>query len=159
MKKFFINVKIRLAVHLIYFFVALSGAVTYVHPQSPKMQFRDQKPILELPKTIFNKIEEGIALKDIEKFSQFLGSQTYLSLPGSPANYYGSSQAFYILQDYFRIYKPINFRFLTINEKSDNPYASGYYRFESKGVRGTAQIYISLKLIGNNWKISQITIN
>ncbi|MDP4174834.1 MAG: DUF4783 domain-containing protein [Bacteroidota bacterium] len=123
------------------------------------MQFKEQKPALELPKHIFNKIEEGITLKEIDKFSQFFSSQTYLSLPNTAPNYYSSNQVFYILQDYFRIYKPVNFRFLTINEKSDNPYASGYYKFEFRGIRGTAQIYIALKLVGNTWKISQITIN
>lgn len=156
MKKNFINVKIRLLVPFLYFFILLSGVV---FSQTSRMQFKEQKPPLDLPKNIFNKIEEGISLKEIDKFSQFFSSQTYLSLPGSPANYYSSNQVFYILQDYFRIYKPINFRFLTVNEKSDNPYASGYYRFESKGIRGTAQIYIALKLVGNSWKISQITIN
>ncbi|MGE5401037.1 MAG: DUF4783 domain-containing protein [Ignavibacteriales bacterium] len=131
------------------------------YPQSfnSKGHVKEQKPVGDSPKVIFSKIEEGIALRKVETFAESLGSQTYLSLSNGITGYFSSAHVFYILQDFFRIYKPINFRFLTMNDRTENPYASGSYKFESKGIRGTAQVYISLKLIGNSWKISQITIN
>lgn len=158
MKKFLINVKIRLFILLNVLLIALN-AMLFAQFQQQKMQLKEQKPALEIPKSIFGKIEEGIAVRDLDKFSKFFGAQTYLSIPNRNPGYYSSDQVFYILQDYFRIFKPVSFRFLIISEKSDNPYASGYYKFESKGIRGTAQVYISLKQAGGNWKISQITIN
>ncbi|MEI7811214.1 MAG: DUF4783 domain-containing protein [Ignavibacteria bacterium] len=118
-----------------------------------------QQPVTESPGRIFNRIEEGISFREIEKFSRFFGAQTYLSLTNGNPGYYSPNQVFYILQDYFRIFKPVNFRFITMSDNTDTPYASGYYKYESKGIRGTARIYISLKLTGNNWIISQITIN
>lgn len=121
--------------------------------------YKNLNHFFDTPKSIFMKLEEGLSFGEAEKFSGCLSSQTYLSLSNGITGYYSPNQAFYVLQDYFNIYKPVNFRFLSMNDNSDNPYASGYYKFESKGVRGTAQVYVSLKLIGNNWKISQITIN
>lgn len=131
-----------------------------VYPQSlnNKIQSRlyQQK---ETPEEVFARIEEGFSLGEAEKFSEYLGSQTYASMANGISGYYSANQFFYILQNYFSIYKPINFRIVNSNSKSDNPYASGYYKYESKGIRGTAMVFVSLKLFGSHWKISQITIN
>jgi hypothetical protein len=152
---------IRKSFYIILSFSIWIALCEVLYPQSfnPKGQFKEQKLTGDVPRVIFSKIEEGFAFRDINKFSQNISSQTYLSLPNGITGYYSATQVFYILQDFSRIYKPVSFRFLTINDRTDNPYASGYYRYESKGVRGTAQVYISLKLFGNSWKISQITIN
>lgn len=108
---------------------------------------------------IFSKVEEGISSGQPGRFSYALGSQTYISLSTGSSGYYSSGQAFYILQDYFNICRPLGFRFNMIDDKTDNPYASGTYRYESRGTTGTSQIFVTLKQFGNSWKISQITIN
>jgi len=113
----------------------------------------------ESPKAIFAKIEEGFNSGDVEKFAKFFSSQTYASLKDGVSGYYSPNQFFFILQNYFGVYKPINFRFVTSNDKSDNPYAAGYFKYEAKGIRKSSQVYISLKVIGNSWKISHISIN
>lgn len=113
----------------------------------------------ETPEEIFAKIEQGFSIGDVEKFSEFFSSQTYASLANGVSGYYSSNQFYYILQNYFSIYKPINFRVVNSNTSSDHPYASGNYKYESKGIRGTSMVFISLKLFGSHWKISQITIN
>lgn len=113
----------------------------------------------EQVRSLFASIEDGLASGEAGKISPAFGSQTYLSLSTGNSGYYSQSQAFYILQDFFRIYKPVGFHFRTINDASDNPYAAGTFRYESKGVYGSAQVFVTLKQFGNSWKISQITIN
>ena len=49
---------------------------------------------------------------------------------------------------------------LSISRKDKNiSYATGKYNFDNRGQRSIAQVYISLKKIGNNWNITQFTIN
>jgi hypothetical protein len=111
------------------------------------------------PKIILRKVEEGFNNGDVEKFAKYFSSQTYASLSNGISGYYSPNQFFYIIQNYFNIYKPIGFRFIVVNDSSENPYASGLYKYDSGGIRGNSQVFISLKIIGNDWKISQITIN
>ncbi len=137
-------------------FICLS---LYVSGQDKGDNLHHQKVDGETPKAIFTKIEEGFNTGDVEKFAKFFSSQTYASLKDGVSGYYSPNQFFFILQNYFSVYKPINFRFVTSDDKSDNPYAAGYFKYEVKGVRKSSQVYISLKVIGNSWKISHISIN
>lgn len=158
MAKFWKNLKILYIFIYFIIFVSFTG-IAYTQFSPLHKKGAEQKQQSEMPKTIFGKIEEGIAIGDVDKFSSMLSSRTYLSLSNGVTGYYSSNQAFYILQDFFRINKPVSFRFLSMNEKADNPFATGFFKYESKGVRGNAQVYITLIQIGNNWKISLITIN
>ncbi len=144
--------KINKAIFIFILFLILQLSQQITFAQSAK--FRSDNP-----KTVFAKIEEGITFGEVEKFSGSLSSQTYLSLSNGVTGYYSANQAFYILQDFFNIYKPVSFRFISQNEDAEFPYASGYLRYESKGIRSNAQVYIALKQIGANWKITQVTIN
>ncbi|MFO7447482.1 MAG: DUF4783 domain-containing protein [Ignavibacteriaceae bacterium] len=108
---------------------------------------------------IFNDIEAGIAGGDVTRLSRFLGSQTYFSLSNGVSGYYSANQAYYVLEDFFKIYQVVSFRLNNVKAEGDNPYATGEYYYDLKGKRDTAQVYISLKFTGNNWKITQITIN
>ncbi|MGE5497631.1 MAG: DUF4783 domain-containing protein [Syntrophothermus sp.] len=149
----------KLKTVIIFICCLLYAGTDPVSAQYPRNPLKDQKQYVPAPRDIFLSIEEGIAMQEIDKFSKYFDSQTYLSLSNGISGYYSANQVFYILQDFFRIYQPVNFRFLSVSDKSETPYASGYYRYESKGLRGTSQIYIALKKTGSNWKISQITIN
>jgi len=110
-------------------------------------------------KIIFDQVEAGISEGDVSLISKYFGSQTYLSLSNSKSGYYSSNQAFYVLEDFFRIYRVASFRFNNLNTDENTPYATGVYNFEFKGKKSVAQVYISLKKAGSGWKITQITIN
>jgi hypothetical protein len=108
---------------------------------------------------VFSDISDGIANQDVESIARYFSSQTYLSLSNGISGYYSSNQAYYVLEDFFKIYRVASFRFDNIQSDSNNPYATGEYQFEYRGKRDLAQVYIALKKTGKNWKITQITIN
>lgn len=108
---------------------------------------------------VLNNIESAISQGNVSVLSSYLGSQTYLSLSNGIRGYYSSNQAYYVLEDFFKIYKVTSFRFDNLNTSEDIPYATGIYNYDYKGKRNSSQVYISLKRIGNSWKITQITIN
>jgi len=119
----------------------------------------DKRHQLNTSQNIFNEIELGISSGNVSAISRFFSSQTYFSLSNGINGYYSSNQAYYVLEDFFKIYKVMLFRFQNVQADDNNPYATGLYNFEFRGKRSTAQVYISLKKAGNNWKITQITIN
>ena len=108
---------------------------------------------------IFSDISDGIVNQDVESIARYFSPQTYLSLSNGISGYYSSNQAYYVLEDFFKIYRVTAFRFNNIQADSNNPYATGEYQFEYRGKRDLAQVYIALKKTGKNWKITQITIN
>lgn len=108
---------------------------------------------------VFSDIGTGISGQDVESIARYFSSQTYLSLSNGISGYYSSNQAYYVLEDFFKIYRVTAFRFDNIQSDSNNPYATGEYQFEYRGKRDLAQVYIALKKTGKNWKITQITIN
>lgn len=110
-------------------------------------------------RNVFGDIENLIVKGDVAGLSKYLSGQTYLSLSNGKTGYYSVNQAYYVLEDFFTIYKVNNFRFDNLNASGPNPYATGTYAYSSKGKRSAAQVYISLKGSGTNWKITQITFN
>lgn len=140
---------------IIVFLACLSNSFSQVKEHKRHFERYDN----DSPKSILLKVEEGFNNGDVEKFARYFSSQTYASLSNGISGYYSPNQFFYIIQNYFSIYKPIGFRFIVVNDSTENPYASGIYKYESRGIRGNSQVFISLKIIGNDWKISQITIN
>jgi hypothetical protein len=108
---------------------------------------------------VFSDISRGITNQDVEAIAAYFSSQTYLSLSSGISGYYSSNQAYYVLEDFFKIYRVAAFRFNNIQTDSNNPYATGEYQFEFRGKRDTAQVFVSLKKAGNKWKITQITID
>jgi len=110
-------------------------------------------------KNVFDEIEIGISTDKTSSISRFLSGQTYLSFSNGVNGYYSSNQAYYILEDYFKIYRVISFKLQSIKTEENVPYATGIFYFDHRGKRGAARVYISLNKSGNNWKISQLTIN
>lgn len=109
--------------------------------------------------SIFKEIEIGIKAGNVEKISRYFGSQTYFSFSNGINGYYSSNQAFYVLEDFFNIYKVTSFKFDYIKNDKFNSHATGKYYYDNKGQRSAAQVYISLKKVGPNWIITQFTIN
>ncbi len=108
---------------------------------------------------VFGRIESAISQGNVAVLSSYFGSQTYLSLSSGIRGYYSSNQAYYVLEDFFRIYNVTSFRFDNLNTEENVPYATGVYNYEFRGKRNETQAYISLKKFGHSWKITQITIN
>lgn len=112
-----------------------------------------------ITKNVFDEIESGISAGEASSISRFLSGQTFLSFSNGVNGYYSSNQAYYVLEDFFKIYKVISFKLQSIKTEENVPYATGIYYFDHRGKRGAARVYISLNKSGNNWKISQLTIN
>lgn len=110
-------------------------------------------------KSIFKSIERGISEGEVAPFSRFLSSQTYLSLSGGTSGYYSANQAFYVLEEFFKLYRVTSFKFEVVKTGIESPYATGVYSYEIKGKRKTSQVYVSLKRTGREWNITQLTIN
>lgn len=143
---------------LILAFVILS--VSSVFPQQKDLiQRTESRTQSEFDPAIFDEIETAIRNADIVTISRYLGPQTYFSLTNGINGYYSTNQAFYVLEDFFKIYRVTKFKFDTIRAGSSNPYATGTYHYDNRGRRNSAQVYISLTKTGKNWNISQLTIN
>ncbi|QQS34868.1 MAG: DUF4783 domain-containing protein [Ignavibacteriales bacterium] len=108
---------------------------------------------------VFDEIQTGISESNVAALSGYFSPQTYLSLSNGVSGYYSSNQAYYVLEEYFKVYQITSFRFNNIRNDETSPYATGVYSYDLKGKRDTARVYISLKKTGNRWKISQITFN
>ncbi len=108
---------------------------------------------------IFHDLESSIREGNIVNISKYFGQQTYFSLSNGISGYYSANQAYYVLEDFFKLYKVTSFKFDHIKTDKNNSYATGKYGYDNKGKRSVAQVYISVKKVGNNWNITQLTIN
>ncbi len=145
MKKFFIHIKLLL--------LLMSFAVPNVIAAMPEQDEQIQKKDLQ----IFSDIERTFSSGNISLISSYFPSQIYLSLSNGVNGFYSGNQAYYILQDFFQLYQPINFKF-TQRSDTDNGFATGIFTFENRNKKGTAQVFISIEYSGAKWKISLITI-
>ncbi|WP_337872665.1 DUF4783 domain-containing protein [Ignavibacterium sp.] len=119
----------------------------------------DSKTANQILSNVFEDIESSIREGNVTKLSKYLGTQTYFSLSNGVNGYYSLNQAYYILENYFNLYKVTAFKFNQITKDKSNPYATGIFAYDSKGKRSTSKVYISLKKIGDKWNITQLTIN
>ena len=108
---------------------------------------------------VFLRLEEGISTSAVDKFSNYFSTKNYFSLNGGTTGYYSANQSYYVIKDFLSIYQPISFKLTNIVTETATPFASGNLRYNNKGIRGNAVVFISLQLIDNQWRISQITIN
>ena len=108
---------------------------------------------------LLDDIEKGISDTKTSDISPYLSSQVYLSFLNGISGYYSSNQAYYVLEDFFKIYKVISFKFDHKKNDGSVSYATGNYYYESHGKRDSAQVYVTLSKIGDNWFITQISIN
>ncbi len=108
---------------------------------------------------IFYRIEEGLNNAAVDKFSNYFGDKNYLSLSNGTAGYYSSNQAYYVIKDFLSVYTGASFKLVNIVSEASTPFASGILKFNHRGIRGSANVFISLQSVDNQWRISQITIN
>jgi len=110
-------------------------------------------------KYIFNKIEQGLDRGDVSEFRYYLNGKIFLSLANDISGYYTLNHSYYILTDYFELYKPTSFTYERVSSEAENPYGYGTYGFHKSGEYGTQKVYISLERINHQWKITQITFS
>lgn len=108
---------------------------------------------------LFIKIEEGLNSSAVDKFSKYFSGKNYISLTSGNSGYYSGNQSYYVIKDFLSVYQPISFKLTNTVLDSNNPFASGILKYNNKGIRGTATVFISLQYADNQWRISQITIN
>ena len=143
---------------------ATVGGPSSLVPRSPQIQQLEPvipqqgRQVKEESRKIFSSVQQGLSSGNISTFSQHMGSQVYVNLRGGESGYYSANQAYYLLENYFKTRRLVNFNFSTIGESESNPYATGSAGFNEKGSRERAQVYVSLSLAGNRWVITQINI-
>ncbi|MCX6171168.1 MAG: DUF4783 domain-containing protein [Ignavibacteriales bacterium] len=108
---------------------------------------------------IFLRIEEGINSAAVDKFSNYFSAKNYFSFNDGTTGYYSANQSYYVIKDFLSIYQPISFKLTNIVTETATPFASGNLKYNNKGIRGNAIVFISLQMTDNKWHISQITIN
>ncbi len=148
----------RKTIHILIIFLILFLLNNVSSGQESNTRTQNFQPKENL-QSLFSNIENGIKTGDVNSLVNSLSSQTYLNLSNGVSGYYSSNQAYYVLEDFFKVYHIISFKYSRIQTDEINPFAIGSYKYEYKGKRDAAQVYISLKKVGNTWKITQITID
>lgn len=143
-------------ISILLLFLFIAGNLFGQENLRSNFQSKDSNQIVN---SVFDDIEISIREGNISRLSKYLGTQTYFSLSNGVNGYYSPNQAYYILEDFFNLYKVTAFKFNQISRDKASPYATGTYSFDNKGKRNTAKVYISLKKIGEKWNITQLTIN
>ncbi len=143
-------------------FISLLVCLPFI--QTPAQQVErntEEQPIPQKvnASVVFNEIETGISHSSVKEISNKLSAQTYLNLMDGVSGYYSTNQAYYVLEKFFEEYQIISFNFKSIISNESTPYATGEYTYMQRGKRGVARVYIALKKVSHNWKITQITIN
>ena len=140
------------------FFFLLLFSVTFAQ-KSDFIKPSNTHKNIQSEEIIFREIESGIKTAEVKNISKYFGAQTYFSFSNGINGYYSTNQAYYVLEDFFNLYKVTSFKFDHIKTDKNISYATGNYNFDNKGQRSTAQVYISIKKIGTSWQITQFTIN
>ena len=123
------------------------------------LQKNSSQPNNKAEHSIMKEIELGLAKGEVSKISKYFGVKQYLSFSTGISGYYSANQAFYVLEDFFNVYRVISFKFENKKIEESLSYATGVYYYERKGKRDSANVYVTLNKIGKNWFITQISIN
>ena len=140
------------------FFIVTSGRLSFSQYDSIQQNLSSDTKI-KTQTIIFNNLESGILTNDVKKISKYFSPQPYISLINGVNGYYSSNQAYYILEDFFTIYKVVSFKISETKNEESVSYGKGDYYFEKKGKREVAHLYVTLSKSGSKWHITQISIN
>lgn len=125
------------------------------YPQDSDQSISKKNEIREL----FKKIESAFDKFDIGTLSSYFSSKVYLNFFTGENGYFSSNQTYYILKKFFGEYKVISFSYSSTSLSTTNPYAIGHYQYVQRGLKGTAQIFISLHNTDQGFRINQITVS
>jgi hypothetical protein len=113
-----------------------------------------QSPITDIVK----KVEFGLQSNSIENIKDELGEIVSITISSGEQGYFSANQALSVLANYFSERRLNSIKFSTIYEKGTVPYATGRFVYMQKGIRKSAQVYISLTRQDSLWVISQFNI-
>lgn len=127
----------------------------------PRDHFREktEQRNFPLPEVEFENVIDGLNTGNIAQISRYFSSQVYLSLRSGERGYYSNNQAYYLIDNFFRIYAPISFQTTSRMMESNTPYLAGKLFCRFKGSIEVFQLYLSLYWNGYRWEITQISIN
>jgi hypothetical protein len=109
-------------------------------------------------RNVFNSVEDGFSNGSIGRFSPHFGSQVSLNLRGGETGSYSANQAYYVLENYLRSRKLVDFELQSLSDAGADPFATGTVAFAVRSGRETAQVYIALANAGGRWVITEINI-
>ncbi len=150
------NIKIKILVTI--FFLCLPSLQSFCQEGGLINKLGKDKKLTP-EQVAFADVETALSTGNVSIISRYLSPQTYFSLSNGVNGYYSSNQAYYVLEDFFKIYQVISFKFNLVSADLVNPYATGVYHFDLKGKRNSAQVFVAFKKMGDYWKITQLTIN
>ena len=136
-----------------------SGIVQGIHQirATPDRQENDESSAKETRK-LFDQVRQGIQAGKLSVFAQLLSPQVLVNLGGTESGYFSSSQAYYLLEEHFRLRKVLSVEFDTVHDFDATPYATGSVIYTLKGSKERAQLYVSLSKSDGKWTITQLTI-
>jgi hypothetical protein len=102
--------------------------------------------------------KDALSSGNIRYLRPHLGQKVYLNLFTGINGYYSGEQAFLILESLFSTHVPISFSFSSRNFSIRNPYGFGPLTYEHRGKRESAEIFLSLANVRNEWVINHISI-
>src|ERR1035437_542723 len=97
--------------YLILFVLIAACSFCPIYAQFNKITNLDHNKMQNSAKAILTEIENDIAKGNVAALSKNLSPLTYFSLSNGIRGYYSSNQAYYILEDYFKIYQVVSFKF------------------------------------------------
>ena len=107
---------------------------------------------------IFQKVEKGIKTGKIDEYEKEMDNLVSITIGPNEHGYYSTNQALSILHGYFAERRPVSFGFSKIHETGTSPYATGRFVYLQKGIRESAQVYVSLTFQDSIWVIGQFNI-
>mgnify|MGYP005835642225 CR=1 FL=1 len=137
---------------------------TFAQENRSKLKFNFQQKqregkVVASPENIMSRSIEAISSGKISVLSNDFARQIYLSLKTGEKGYFSNNQAFYLLQNLFSIYEPIEFHSSSKFSESLTPYIAGKLYAQFKGKIEVLQVYVGYFWNGKKWEITQISIN
>jgi hypothetical protein len=131
-----------------------------LHPPQLQQSLVPKRPAAQRPayQPVVDDVERGIASGSVAAFAGHFPQQVSINLRGEGEGTYSSNQAYYLLDQFFRLRRFTGCRMSTVGESGGTPFATGSATFTLKGARQNAQVYLSLARSGDRWVISQINI-
>jgi len=112
----------------------------------------------EAIRAVFADVQQGITEGNVSLFSPHFHSQVRVTLRGGESGLYSANQAYYLIENFLRVRKPLTFTFTTYGESANTPYATGSAGYTYHGTRQHVQVYVALAGTGEHWVITHINI-
>ena len=117
----------------------------------------DQSGSAEI-RAVFADVQQGITDANVSLFSSHFHSQVRVTLRGGETGLYSANQAYYLIENFLRVRKPLTFSFTTYGESANTPFATGSAGYTYHGTRQHVQVYVALASAGEHWVITHINI-